>query len=161
MDAFWVGAILFVKSLNSHAIATNTPSLTVGLNFIHLLFVALWLAGLFYTLILWKKGLAHTFIPTFSKMALLSIVVPTVSGSIYAWLLAPILSALWTTEWGYWMIAKLVVVSGIFVIGALIRDHFKKNASLQDASFLYFDASLAITIVIIVGLLTQLSSLLN
>ncbi|MGB3259218.1 copper resistance CopC/CopD family protein [Paenisporosarcina sp.] len=161
LDVAWVGAILLVKSLNSHAIATATPSLTVGLNFIHLLFAALWLAGLFYTLILWKKGLAHTFIPTFSKMALLSIIVLTISGSIYAWLLAPKLSALWTTEWGYWMIAKLVVVSGIFVVGALIRLHIKKNASLQDARFLYFDASLAISIVIIVGVLTQLSPALN
>ncbi|MGE6487586.1 copper resistance CopC/CopD family protein [Paenisporosarcina sp. NPDC076898] len=157
IDLAWAGAILLTKSLNSHAIAAATPSVTVGLNFIHLLFAALWLAGLFYTLILWKKGLAHTFIPTFSKMALLSIIVLTVSGSIYAWLLTPELSALWTTEWGYWMIAKLVVVIAVFFTGALIRKHMKKNESLKEIRYLYFDASLATTILIIVGVLTQLS----
>lgn len=157
IDLAWVGAILLIKSFNSHAIATETPFFTVGLNFIHLVFAALWVAGLFYVIILWKKGLAHTYIPVFSKMALISIVVLTISGSIYAWLLAPQLSSLWTTEWGYWLIAKLVVVCGIFVIGALIRHHIKKNASLKDVRFLYFDAGLAITILIIVGVLTQLS----
>ncbi|HLG28119.1 MAG TPA: copper resistance protein CopC [Paenisporosarcina sp.] len=67
VDLAWLSGILIAKSLNSHAIATDIPAVTVGLNFIHLLFSALWLAGLFYVIILWKKGTALAFIPTFSK----------------------------------------------------------------------------------------------
>lgn len=158
VDLAWVSGILIVKSLNSHAIATNVPALTVGLNFIHLLLSALWIAGLFYVIILWKKRTAQTFIPTFSKMALLSIIGLTVTGSIYAWLLAPSLSALWTTTWGYWLIAKIAAVIGVFILGGFIRRHMKKNGSLSDRRYLYFDGVLAITILLIVGVLTQLSS---
>ena len=158
VDLAWVSGILIAKSLNSHAIATNVPALTVSLNFIHLLLSALWIAGLYYVIMLWKKGTAQTFIPTFSKMALLSIISLTVTGSIYAWLLAPSISAIWTTTWGYWLIAKIVAVIGVFILGGFIRRHMKKNGSLSDQRYLYFDGVLAITILLIVGVLTQLSS---
>ena len=158
VDLAWLSGILIAKSLNSHAIATDIPALTVGLNFIHLLLSALWIAGLFYVIILWKKGTPKAFIPTFSKTALLSIISLTVTGSIYAWLLAPSISALWTTTWGYWLIAKIVAVIGVFILGAFIRLHMKKTGSLSERRYLYFDVVLAITILLIVGVLTQLSS---
>ena len=158
VDLAWLSGILIAKSLNSHAIATDIPALTVGLNFIHLLLSALWIAGLFYVIILWKKGTTKAFIPTFSKTALLSIISLTVTGSIYAWLLAPSISALWTTTWGYWLIAKIVAVIGVFILGAFIRLHMKKTGSLSERRYLYFDVVLAITILLIVGVLTQLSS---
>ncbi|MGB2991366.1 MAG: CopD family protein, partial [Paenisporosarcina sp.] len=125
-----------------------------------LLLSALWIAGLFYILTLWKKGSAEAFVPTFSKMALISIISLTVTGSIYAWLLAPNLSSLWTTTWGYWLLAKIVAVIGVFVLGALIRRHMKKTGTLSERRYLYFDGVLAITILGIVGVLTQLSSFL-
>ncbi|MGB5946956.1 copper resistance CopC/CopD family protein [Paenisporosarcina sp.] len=158
VDVAWVAGILIAKSLNSHAIATAVPVVTVGLNFIHLLLSALWIAGLFYILTLWKKGSAEAFVPTFSKMALVSIISLTVTGSIYAWLLAPNLSSLWTTTWGYWLFAKIVAVIGVFVLGAFIRRHMKKTGSLSERRYLYFDGVLALTILGIVGVLTQLSS---
>jgi len=158
VDVAWVAGILIAKSLNSHAIATAVPVVTVGLNFIHLLLSALWIAGLFYILTLWKKGSAEAFVPTFSKMALISIISLTVTGSIYAWLLAPNLSSLWTTTWGYWLLAKIVAVIGVFVLGALIRRHMKKTGSLSERRYLYFDGVLALIILGIVGVLTQLTS---
>lgn len=158
VDLAWLSGILITKSLNSHAIASQLPIVTLSLNFIHLLFSALWIAGLFYVILLWKKNMAQPFIPTFSKMALLSIISLTVTGSIYAWLLAPSLSSLWTTAWGYWLIAKIVAVIGVFILGIFIRQHMKKTGSLSKRSYLYFDGSLAIIILIIVGVLTQLSS---
>lgn len=158
VDVVWVAGILFAKSLNSHAIATAVPVVTVGLNFIHLLLSALWIAGLFYIFTLWRKGTAHAFVPIFSKMALISIISLTVTGSIYAWLLAPELSSLWTTTWGYWLLAKIIAVIGVFVLGAFIRRHMKKTGSLSERRYLYFDGVLALTILGIVGVLTQLSS---
>lgn len=158
VDLAWLSGILITKSLNSHAIASQLPIVTVSLNFIHLLFSALWIAGLFYVILLWKKSMTQPFIPTFSKMALLSIIILTVTGSIYAWLLVPSLSSLWTTAWGYWLIAKIVAVIGVFILGSLIRQHMKKTGSISKRSYLFFDGILAIIILIIVGVLTQLSS---
>ena len=157
VDVTWVAGILLAKSLNSHAIATAVPVVTVGFNFIHLLLSALWIAGLFYIISLWRKGSAEAFVPIFSKMALISIISLTVTGSIYAWLLAPELSSLWTTTWGYWLLAKIVTVIGVFVLGAFIRRHMKKTGSLSERRYLYFDAFQALTILGIVGVLTQLS----
>ena len=158
VDLTWVGGILIAKSLNSHAIATALPIVTVGLNFIHLMLSALWIAGLFYILTLWKKGLAQAFIPIFSKIALISIISLTVTGSIYAWLLAPTLSVLWTTTWGYWLLAKIAAVIGVFILGFFIRLHMKKTGTFSEHRYLYFDGVLALTILGIVGVLTQLSS---
>ncbi|HLG28120.1 MAG TPA: CopD family protein [Paenisporosarcina sp.] len=89
---------------------------------------------------------------------MLSIISLTVTGSIYAWQLAPSISALWTTTWGYWLIAKIVAVIGVFILGAFIRRHMKITGTLSDRRYLYFDGVLAITILLIVGVLTQLSS---
>ena len=158
VDLTWVGGILIAKSLNSHAIATAFPGVTVGLNFIHLMLSALWIAGLFYILTLWKKGMAQAFIPIFSKFALISIISLTVTGSIYAWLLAPTLSALWTTTWGYWLLAKIVAVIGVFILGFFIRLHMKKTGTFSERHYLYFDGVLALTILGIIGVLTQLNS---
>lgn len=158
VDLAWVAGILIAKSLNSHAIATAVPVVTVGLNFVHLMLSALWIAGLFYIISLWRKGTPHAFVPTFSKMALISIISLTVTGSIYAWLLAPELSSLWTTTWGYWLLAKIAAVIVVFVLGAFIRRHMKKKGSLSERRYLYFDVVLALTILGIVGVLTQLSS---
>ncbi len=158
VDLAWLAGLLLVKSLNSHAIASNFPIVTISLNFVHLLFSSLWITGLVYALFLWKKGLAQVFIRTFSKMALLSIVILTLTGSIYAWLLSPSLSLLWTTTWGYWLIAKIITVIGVFILGTFIRRHMKRNGSLLDQRYLYFDCSLSIIILLIVGVLTQLSS---
>jgi copper transport protein len=158
VDFVWLSGLLIAKSLNSHAIATDVPFVTVSLNFIHLILSALWIAGLFYVLILLKKGTAQAFIPTFSKMALISIISLTVTGSIYALLLISDISALWNTTWGYWLIAKIVTVIGVFILGTFIRLHMKKTGSLSNRRFLYFDGVLAIIILLIVGVLTQLSS---
>lgn len=158
VDLAWLSSILIAKSLNSHAIATSVPVVTVVLDFIHLLLSALWIGGLFYILTLWKKGTVQAFIPLFSKMALFSIISLTVTGSIYAWLLAPTLSALWTTTWGYWLLAKIAAVIGVFILGFFIRLHMKKTGTLSDRRYLYFDGVLALTILVIVGILTQLSS---
>lgn len=157
IDVFWLTSILIAKSLNSHAIASTVPILTVGLNFVHLLFAALWVAGLIYLIMMWRKDSAQTFIPIFSKMALMSLVVLTVSGSLYAWMLAPSLSALWTTSWGVWLIAKIVAVFAVFIIGAFIRRHLNRNGSLTNEKLLYVDGALAIAILLAVGVLTQLS----
>jgi copper transport protein len=158
LDLAWLAGILIAKSLNSHAIATDLPVVTVGLNFFHLLFSALWIAGLFYVIILWKKDTVKSFIPTFSKMALLSIISLTVTGSIYAWLLAPEISTLWTTTWGYLLIAKIGAVIGVVILGACIRRHMRQIGSLTNRCYLYFDGALALIILLIVGMLTQLSS---
>ena len=90
-------------------------------------------------------------------MALLSIISLTFTGSIYVWLLAPFITALWTTTWGYLLLSKIAAVIGVFLLRAFIRRHMKKTGSLSERRYLYFDGVLAITILVIVGVLTQFS----
>lgn len=158
LDFAWVFAILLANSLNSHAIASKVPILTVFLDFVHVLVASIWFAGLFYMLISWKSGLAKTFIPIFSKAALISILTLTITGSLYAVVLTPSITSLWTTAWGYWLIAKMIAVVGIFILGTFIRRHMNKNGALLTKNYIYFDAALGLMILFIVGLLNQLSS---
>ena len=122
VDLSFVALLLLLKSLNSHAVASDLPYVTVGLNFIHLGLAAVWIGGLFHPITLWKQGEATTFLPVFSRAALFSILALSVTGTIYALILAPSIDALWTTTWGYWLSAKIITVFGVFIVGGFIDD---------------------------------------
>lgn len=157
VDLFFVAILLLLKSLNSHAVASELPFATVGLNFIHLGLAAVWIGGLFILRTSWKQGETNLFLPVFSRAALFSILALSVTGTIYAVILAPSIDALWTTTWGYWLSAKIVTVFGVFIVGGFIRRHMRINHDLTIKKLLYFDSGLALLILLIVGVLTQLS----
>lgn len=157
VDLSFVATLLLLKSLNSHAVASDFPFVTVGLNFIHLGLAAVWIGGLFILVTLWKQREANTFLPLFSRVALFSILALSVTGTIYALILAPSIDALWTTTWGYWLSAKIITVFGVFIVGGFIRRHIRINTDLTNKKLLYFDSGLALLILFIVGVLTQLS----
>lgn len=157
VDLSFVAILLLLKSLNSHAVASDLPFVTVGLNFIHLGLAAAWIGGLFILLTLWKKDVTKAFLPVFSRAALFSILALSVTGTIYALILAPSIDALWTTTWGYWLSAKILTVFSVFIVGGFIRRNMRINNDLTNKKFLYFDSGLALLILLIVGVLTQLS----
>jgi len=157
VDLSFVALLLLLKSLNSHAVASDFPFVTVGLNFIHLGLAAVWIGGLFILLTLWKQGKTDAFLPVFSRAALFSVLALSVTGTIYAFILAPSIDALWTTTWGYWLSAKILTVFGVFIVGGFIRRHMRINTDLTNKKLLYFDSGLAVLILLIVGVLTQLS----
>jgi len=157
VDLSFVALLLLLKSLNSHAVASDFPFVTVGLNFIHLGLAAVWIGGLFILLTLWKQSEANNFLPVFSRAALFSVLALSVTGTIYALILAPYIDALWTTTWGYWLSAKILTVFGVFIVGGFIRRNMRINTDLTDNKLLYFDSGLALLILLIVGVLTQLS----
>lgn len=157
VDLSFVAILLLMKSLNSHAVASDFPFVTVGLNFIHLGLAAVWIGGLFILLTLWKQGETDAFLPLFSRAALFSILSLSVTGTIYALILAPSIDALWTTTWGYWLSSKILTVFGVFIVGGFIRRNIRMNNVLTNKKFLYFDSGLALLILLIVGVLTQLS----
>ena len=157
VDLTFIALLLLLKSLNSHAVASEFPFVTVGLNFIHLGLAAVWIGGLFILLTLWKQGDANAFLPMFSRAALFSVLALSITGTIYALILAPSIDALWTTTWGYWLSAKIITVFGVFIVGGFIRRNIKINHNLTNKKYLYFDSGLALLILLIVGVLTQLS----
>lgn len=157
VDLSFAAILLLLKSLNSHAVASDFPFVTVGLNFIHLGLAAVWIGGLFILLTLWKQGETDAFLTVFSRAALFSILALSVTGTIYALILAPSIDALWTTTWGYWLLAKILTVFGVFIVGGFIRRHMRINTKLTNKKLLYFDSGLAVLILLIVGVLTKLS----
>lgn len=84
IDLCWVFIILLAEAINGHAFAFAPHVLTLLFDFLHLAAAALWVGGLVYIISLRKKqpALIRDFIPTFSKIALASIVVLIVTGAL-------------------------------------------------------------------------------
>jgi putative copper export protein len=157
IDLTFVAVLFLLKSLNSHAVASDFPIGTVGLNFIHLGLAALWIGGLFILVTTWKHAETKEFLPVFSRAALISLLALSITGTIYAIILAPSIDALWTTNWGLWLSAKIISVFGVFIVGGLISRKMKLQAEFSHKNLLYVDIGLALLILFIVGVLTQLS----
>nr|WP_245203794.1 copper resistance protein CopC [Ammoniphilus resinae] len=159
IDGGWALSLLFAKSLNGHAVGFDPPFLTIPLNFIHLLSAALWVGGLFYLLLFWKGHQEQVvgFLPVFSRTAVVSIVVLTLTGSLSSIIYLPKLSYLVETLWGILLLVKLALVGFVIVVGAIIRQRMKKNLVDQLQTWIKVDLCLMILIVGIVGVFTYLS----
>ncbi|MEO8035393.1 MAG: CopD family protein [Acidobacteriota bacterium] len=100
-------------------------------NPVHRLAGGLWIGTLFILVVagfsavqqsdlepLRRGALAASMVNGFSQLALVSVAVLATSGVITAWKHLPTLASLWTTPYGYALIAKLCVVSVVLGLGA-------------------------------------------
>lgn len=158
LDRVWALALLAAKSINGHAMGFDPPILTVLIDLVHLIAAALWAGGLFYIVILWRKqhGQVGQFMATFSKVALLSMIVLTITGMVLTLTYLPDLNYLFYTQWGSWLIAKMVLVILVIFLGSVIRLNLKKK---NVGTLIRVDFALMILITVIVGLFTNLSPL--
>ncbi len=161
LDGLWVILLFTAKSINGHAFAFETPILTAALNVIHLLAAALWVGGLFIIILLWRKEREEIsfFLLRFSPVAMTSILVLVVSGTISTILILAKLSYLFDTWWGKLLILKVTLVLLVIVVGALIRFFLKKRKSLHVNRLVKIDFSFMLAIIVIVGIFTTLSPL--
>lgn len=158
-DAVWIVLLLAAKSVNGHAMGYEPRVLTVSLDFIHLLGAAVWVGGLLLIVPAWKKNRTwiDSFLPVFSRYALISIVVLTLSGTATTLLYLPGLNYLLYSQWGKLLIAKVVFVVLVILMAAGIRMAMKgrKEKDLRDMVRMDFGAMSII--VVLVGLLTFIS----
>jgi len=158
-DAVWVVLLLAAKSVNGHAMGYEPRVLTVSLDFIHLLGAAVWVGGLLLIVPAWKKNRTwiDSFLPVFSRYALISIIVLTLSGTATTLLYLPGLNYLLYSQWGKLLIAKVVFVVLVILMALGIRMAMKgrKEKDLRDMVRMDFGAMSII--VVLVGLLTFIS----
>jgi len=163
LDLVWVLMILAAKSFNGHAAAFEPEirSMSLDLDVVHLLAAAVWAGGLLYILTYWKKQKEHVrqFLPFFSQVALISILILIVTGAAYTLIFVPQLDYLLHALWGKLLLVKIALVLLVFVIGALLRNTMKKKKEDSLGTLVKIDFSVMLIILGIVGVLTHLNPL--
>jgi copper transport protein len=163
LDLIWVLAVMSAKSFNGHAVAFETEirSMSLQLDVVHLLAAAIWAGGLLYILTYWKKQREHVgqFLPFFSQVALINMLILILTGVSYMLIFLPELNYLLHALWGKLLLVKVGLVTLVFVIGALLRHTLKKKKEGSISSLVKIDFSVMVTILGIVGVLTHLNPL--
>ena len=159
VDVSWSLALLAVKSFSGHAASFSPQWATIGLDFIHLVAAACWVGGLILLYAKWRHNKMDlgSYMQKFSKFALISILVLTVSGSISVLLFLPNLRYLLYTNWGILLLVKIGVVVLVALIGFVIRLFLRKKKVNQSIVWVKLDLSLMVVILVLVGLLTYMA----
>ena len=160
VDYVWVLLLATVKSLSGHTQEFEPTSALVVLNNLHLFAASFWSAGLVYIVLFWRKQRLYVkyFLPTFSKGALYSIILLTITGSITTYFYLPNKEAL-LTDWGIALLAKVVVVIIVIIMGAIIRSKMKKGKVADLESTIKLDIGLMLILIVIISILTSLNPL--
>lgn len=127
-----IGALLLplVPVMSGHAWGRSPLVLAATSDFIHVLAASTWVGGLICLLFAGlpalkrhgvKEGSGQPGLPgmvaAFSKVAMVSVALLAISGSINTWLHLDAFSQLWTTAWGRTLLIKLGVVAGVCGLG--------------------------------------------
>ncbi|MBE3559436.1 MAG: CopD family protein [Ktedonobacteraceae bacterium] len=184
-------AIMFTTSLNSHAAANRAAWLLVPADVLHQASTGFWIGGLLaFTLIL--PGAAQAFvpgtgdrtrlfaaiIPQFSQIALISVALLIVTGTLQAVVQLPALDLLWNSGYGRALLVKICIFIVLLGFGAYhlrkVSPRMRTFAASTDEergapslaagalqrSFsrsLRYEALVAVLLLLVVGALTSLS----
>ena len=123
-------AVLLVPGTAGHAAQTSPAGLTLSADWLHLISGSLWLGGLVGVLVLWaavpsgRRGPAlGVVVPRFSNVALGSVAILAMSGTIETIDHMPALNALWKTGFGVAILVKvgLLLAALLVASGNLLR----------------------------------------
>lgn len=132
-DAFWplgIG-VAYTFSATGHATTTSPSWLSITADTAHLCAMALWVGGLvlvvFALLPRRDPDELREALPVFSRVAFTSVVVLAVTGTYAAWRGIGSWRALFHTEYGVLVIAKVVLFFGLLALGNLSRSVVQKR----------------------------------
>ncbi|RFU61440.1 copper resistance CopC/CopD family protein [Peribacillus glennii] len=159
LDTAWFLLMLAAKSFNGHSNAYGPEWVSIPLNFLHLLFAAVWAGGLLYIILYWQKHHLHVkeFILLFSKIAFLCMMFLFLTGTFAAFLFLPDISYLWAAPWGILLIIKLILVLFVILSAGKVRSIFKNKPAAAAWLWLKIDFSIMLMITFLVGGLSYLS----
>jgi len=162
--------VLLTTSLNSHAATRGgAASWPVLADWLHLIATSVWLgglAGLLCSFDLAPAGVARRdLLARFSRVALISVAAIVVTGAVSTWVEAYSWDGLVSTDYGSWLIVKLVFVAGALGVGAhhLVNVRPRLVSGQPDAvrratpgflRSLRLEALLAVAVVLATGVLT-------
>ncbi|WP_248565374.1 copper resistance D family protein [Paenibacillus sp. L3-i20] len=156
--AKWAMLLLAVESYIGHAAASEHEIVAIITDFIHLACSALWAGGVLLLLLFWRvdRKEAGRFMERFASIAWVTMVVLVVSGIIITWTIIPSWLYLIYTDWGNWLIAKIVVVMLVIGIGAGLR-HRARKREMPRGILLKLDGLLMAIIIVIAAVFTSIS----
>src|SRR5690606_18912928 len=99
---------------------------------------------------------AGRFAERFTSIALISIIILTISGIVMTWLLLPSWLYLLYTAWGKWLLVKAALVLIVIVLGVFLRKRAKRG-ELPRGTLLKLDGLLMAAIIVIVSIFTYIS----
>jgi copper transport protein len=166
IDLLWAAALVAVKVLNGHAMTFKPIGWTFILDAVHLFAATIWVGGLLVGIVFWrKKAFMLEWLPMFSKTALGSIIILTITGSVTTLIFLPRLSYVLYTQWGTLLLIKVGLVLFIAFIGFWIRRHLRKHSISTDINkrslsiWFKVDLLLMVLVVAIVAVLTYTAPL--
>ena len=128
LDIIWVILLIAAKCLNGHAIGFQPASVLVVLNGVHVFAAALWAGGLWMLLAFRKdRAIFAELAPRFSHMAFWSLIALSITGVLTTVLYLPKLSYVWYSQWGKFLLLKVLVVFAVVVLAIFIRSVMKRR----------------------------------
>jgi copper transport protein len=165
--------VLLTLSLSSHAAATGQIQAGALFNdYLHLLAATVWVGGLFHFVLAvplirerlnakQQRALLAAAVPRFSRLAILSVAVLAVTGLYGAWAQVTVPAAL-ATPYGRTLLAKVGLVALILILAGAnllwVRPRLAQEepAGRRLQQLLAGEATLALLVLLLVGLLTAL-----
>ena len=98
------------------------------------------------------------FIPQFSRMAFISMIVLSVTGTFTAIMFLPSIDALFS-DWGYLLLLKTGLVIAVIVLASIIRMKLKSDKTDETEKLMKVDFCLMLLIILVVSVLTYVNPL--
>ena len=150
--------ILRTNGMTGHAL--DLPAWGQFAIFVHLLVVCLWIGGLVMLLFvtLPDRTALTTVLPRYSRLAMISVGVLTVAGSLLAWRLVGSLDALLHTGYGQILLVKLSIFAVLLLLGLASKRWVDRRLHTTDntRALVYSvtaEAVLAVAVLAVVALL--------
>ena len=126
----WVVLALAVAGLatwplTGHAVAVPLPAVTVAAAVVHMAAMAVWLGGLVTLSVFLLRGtdrrVLGVILPVWSRWAALSVLWLVVAGLVHAVVQVGRVSALWDTDYGRLLVAKVGILAAVLAVAAAAR----------------------------------------
>lgn len=159
-DFIWVLVIVLLKGVNSHSFEFNPSILFVSTNILHIIFASIWVSGLIYMSLFWKKQRWYVgeFLPYFKKFALASIFLLILTGVVLSIGIAPSLDTLFMVHWGNVLLVKVFFVILVILTGWMIQKKMRNEEERHLLrKWMKVDEIVMIIILLLIAVLTYLS----
>ncbi|MEO6886023.1 MAG: copper resistance protein CopC, partial [Jatrophihabitantaceae bacterium] len=133
-DAFWplMVGVAFSFSATGHAATTNPPWLSEAADVIHLCAMSAWIGGLAMLVLAIlprrEPDELHAVLPVFSRVAFTAVIALAATGTYAAWRGIGMLRAIFTTEYGLLVSAKIALFIALVLLGNLSRRAIQRRA---------------------------------
>ena len=129
-------SISVTGGIAGHPGTDHPAAFTVGLDGAHFAAISLWLGGLtLLCLVVLRRGSADTageVVPRFSRLALASVVVVVITGTIQGWWQVRSLDALTDSTYGRLLLTKVGLFAGIILLASFARAWVKHRAAAPE-----------------------------